>query len=375
MNPFDQPADSHRPAVASTVDLVSRHVTDLALVGPKEPPAWLAALAVPPGWQIGRAQNSPVQPTRTAVHGRDPRLGWHACETINVFCFKGVPPHGVIRFNADCTLRTGGAQDITIHHLQVPAEATMTATRSSGDLTLVDQRRIWAQCSTYIAGDDTEGLLVEHGIFAISGHQTGLHDDITKLSNAIHDALVSTMAAAPEQSVQAAGFPAVGDLSLTEGTEMAIFRVGYFSDFDWGDDVVLVGADRDGMRMFQSAVRSAHVDGAASFEFDAIKHYVVRQNGAADIELGSQTTVWRFDDAKLVEMLNLIEPLVDGHRPGHQYVDDLTLLRKHSSCRSTNIHAVAHSRRFLTGSRCPTRKIRWGQQRGRDSNIASCLLG
>ena len=77
------------------------------------------------------------------------------------------------------------------------------------------------------------------------------------------------------------------------------------------------------MRMFQSAVRSAHDAGAASFAFDAIKHRVVRQDGAADIELGSQNVVWRFDDAKLVEMLNLIEPLVDTEGPGHQYVDDL----------------------------------------------------
>src|ERR1700749_213260 len=105
---------------------------------------------------------------------------------------------------------------------------------------------------------------------------------------------------------------------------MTIFRVGFFPDFLWGDDVVLVGADRDGMRMFQSAVRSAHHDGTASFEFDAIKHQVVRQNGAADIEPGSQTVVWRFDDAKLQELLNLIEPLVDIIKPAHNYFDDLS---------------------------------------------------
>ena len=104
---------------------------------------------------------------------------------------------------------------------------------------------------------------------------------------------------------------------------MAIFRVGFFPDFNWGDDAVLIGADRDGMRMFQSAVRSAHDYGAASFEFDAIKHHVVRQDGAADIELGTQTIVWRFDTAKLVEMLNLIEPLVDIIKPAHNYFDDL----------------------------------------------------
>jgi hypothetical protein len=102
-----------------------------------------------------------------------------------------------------------------------------------------------------------------------------------------------------------------------------IFRVGFFSDFDCGYDAVLVGADRDGMRMFQSAVRSAHDDGAASFEFNAIKHHIVRQDGAADIELGTQTIAWRFDDTKLIEMLNLIEPLVDIAKPAHNYLDDL----------------------------------------------------
>jgi hypothetical protein len=35
----------------------------------------------------------------------DPLAGWDACETINVFRFKGFPPHDIIRFNADCTLR------------------------------------------------------------------------------------------------------------------------------------------------------------------------------------------------------------------------------------------------------------------------------
>jgi hypothetical protein len=104
---------------------------------------------------------------------------------------------------------------------------------------------------------------------------------------------------------------------------MTIFRVGFFPDFLWGDDVVLVGADRDGMRMFQCALRSTHDEGAASFEFDAIKHSVLRQDGAADIELGSQIVVWRFDDAKLAELLNLIEPLVDIIKPAHNYFDDL----------------------------------------------------
>jgi hypothetical protein len=64
-----------------------------------------------------------------------------------------------------------------------------------------------------------------------------------------------------------------------------------------GDPAILVNAYRDGMRLFQSAVRSAHESGEATFEFDAIMHHVVRQEGAADIEVGAQTVVWRFDDA------------------------------------------------------------------------------
>ena len=104
---------------------------------------------------------------------------------------------------------------------------------------------------------------------------------------------------------------------------MATFRVGYFSDFDAGDAVVLIGADRDGMRIFKSAVRSAHDDGAASFDLNETKHRVVRQDGAADIELEPQNVVWRFDDAKLTEMLRLIEPLIDIEKPAHNYLDDL----------------------------------------------------
>jgi hypothetical protein len=102
---------------------------------------------------------------------------------------------------------------------------------------------------------------------------------------------------------------------------MAKLRVQPFEDM--GDPAILLNADQDGIRLFQSAVRSAHEDGEATFEFDGIKHQVVRQDGAADIELGPRTVIWRFDDAKLVEMLDLMVPMVNSNRPGHQYVDDL----------------------------------------------------
>jgi hypothetical protein len=77
------------------------------------------------------------------------------------------------------------------------------------------------------------------------------------------------------------------------------------------------------MRMLYSAVRSAYKDGQAAFKMHGIQHRIVQQDGAADIELGPQTVVWRFNEAKLVEILYLMQPLVDKAGAGHQYIDDL----------------------------------------------------
>ncbi|KZS54414.1 hypothetical protein A4G26_18490 [Mycobacterium kansasii] len=100
---------------------------------------------------------------------------------------------------------------------------------------------------------------------------------------------------------------------------MAVFRVK--ADSYFGDEAILAYADRAGMRMFNSAVISAQKNGQASFEIDGIEHQVIRQKNAADIEQRSRTVVWRLDDAKLVELLDLIEPLIDAEGPGHQYLD------------------------------------------------------
>jgi hypothetical protein len=102
---------------------------------------------------------------------------------------------------------------------------------------------------------------------------------------------------------------------------MAKLRVQPFEDI--GDPAILLNTDQDGIRIFQSAVRSAHENGEARFEFDGIKHQVVREDGAADIELGPKTVVWRFDDAKLLELLDLMVPMVTSNKPGHQYFDEL----------------------------------------------------
>ena len=106
-----------------------------------------------------------------------------------------------------------------------------------------------------------------------------------------------------------------------KGIVMAFFKVQPFEYF--GDPAILVSADREGMGMLQSAVRSAHERGTATFQCAGVSHRVQRQEGAADLQLSPRAVEWRFDDHRLTEILDLIEPLVDGARSGHQYVDDL----------------------------------------------------
>lgn len=100
---------------------------------------------------------------------------------------------------------------------------------------------------------------------------------------------------------------------------MTIFRVK--PDTYFGDEAILACADRAGMRMFQSAVRATQKDGQATFEIEGVRHQIVRQGNGADVEQEPHTIVWRFDDAKLSEILNLIGPLIDTEGAGHQYVD------------------------------------------------------
>ena len=113
---------------------------------------------------------------------------------------------------------------------------------------------------------------------------------------------------------------------------MTRFRIHPFDDM--GVQAILANADQDGLRIFQSAVQSARETGEAVSAFDGITHRIVRQCGSADIELGPRTVVWRFDDAKLAEIFELMIPMVNDSSPGHQYVDDLkspveTLIMSH----------------------------------------------
>jgi hypothetical protein len=173
---------------ASVADAISGYITDLARVPPDELFVWLPELQVAAGWQVGRAENSVVQPTRIAVHGHDLNAGWNACEILNMFTFAGSPPTDTVRLNADCSLRALGADDITVGTLHPSSTTPMAAMRSSGYFNLTEHQRIWAQYSTYIADDDTPGLLVEQSVFVRMERLPTFADDITQLSDALHNA-------------------------------------------------------------------------------------------------------------------------------------------------------------------------------------------
>jgi hypothetical protein len=100
---------------------------------------------------------------------------------------------------------------------------------------------------------------------------------------------------------------------------VAKLRVEPFEDI--GVPAILLNTDLDGIRMFDAAVQQAHDNGEATFEFDGITHHVVREDDAADVEIGPRRVTWRFDDATLAEMLDLMAPMVNNTTPGHQYVD------------------------------------------------------
>ncbi|WP_170092301.1 hypothetical protein [Mycobacteroides abscessus] len=190
------------PSVESVVDAVAPYVTDLNLIPPRETPEWLQHLAVPAGWQIVHLDTGSIQPTRTAVTGPRGDGGWDGCETLSVYRFTGAPPRSVVFENNDCTLRGLGGESLTTHMLTAPAGQKVCAVRSTGYFTAAG-RRMWAQYSTYVVDGRTPGgsWLALHGLFVSADSRAGLRDDVTALSDAVHEefltAVVTVNAEAP----------------------------------------------------------------------------------------------------------------------------------------------------------------------------------
>jgi hypothetical protein len=179
-------------SASSIITVVARYVDDLVQLPPEQLPGWLQRLSVPAGWRIARLEGSGLAPSRIAVCGHRADGRWDGCETISVFGFTGEPPEGIVRENADCTLRDLDASDITTHVPLASLIRGMTAVRSSGYFTVAGQR-LWAQYSTYVAGSAVTGggRLLQHSLFIDAACRTTLAADIAELTNAVSRGFVS----------------------------------------------------------------------------------------------------------------------------------------------------------------------------------------
>ncbi|MBO0885172.1 MAG: hypothetical protein J2P17_33565 [Mycobacterium sp.] len=188
-------AEQRRLAAASSIAAVlARHVDDLVQLRRDQLPEWVQRLSIPAGWRIAQIEGADVAPSRIAVYGPHPDGRWDGCETISVFRFTGISPDGVVRDNADCTLRDLDAEDITTSTPVASMIPGVTAVRCNGYFTAAGQR-VWAQYSIYVVGSAVlgEGRLIQHSLFIESSCRARLTDGIAQLSNAVQRAFIDSI--------------------------------------------------------------------------------------------------------------------------------------------------------------------------------------
>lgn len=102
---------------------------------------------------------------------------------------------------------------------------------------------------------------------------------------------------------------------------MAIIRVDLAPEFMFGDDVVLVAMDSDGVTTFAAALKDAAQQGSSRLELDDVTHEFLIESGQCDVEIDCARVVWRLDRTKADEVIDDLRVLEHNNRPGHQYVD------------------------------------------------------
>jgi len=102
---------------------------------------------------------------------------------------------------------------------------------------------------------------------------------------------------------------------------MTIIRVELAPEFMFGDDVVLLAMDGDGVTAFAAALKDAEKHGSSRLEHGGVTHEFLIESGESDIEFDGHRVVWRIDAAKAGEVIDDLEVLSKSNRPGHQYID------------------------------------------------------
>lgn len=102
---------------------------------------------------------------------------------------------------------------------------------------------------------------------------------------------------------------------------MSIIRVDLAHEFMFGDDVVLLAMDGAGVTTFADALKNAVQQGQSRLTHDGVTHDFFVRTGESVIELDGASVVWKFDPAKVGEVIDNLDSLAGNNRPGHQYVD------------------------------------------------------
>ncbi|WP_090600931.1 hypothetical protein [Mycobacterium lentiflavum] len=89
----------------------------------------------------------------------------------------------------------------------------------------------------------------------------------------------------------------------------------------FGDDAVLLAMDDAGVDDVVTVVRQAAQHGSARLAHGATVHQFVIQAGAAGVEFGEGTVVWRLDPAVAAEIIEMLTEMDENPGKGHHYVD------------------------------------------------------
>jgi hypothetical protein len=104
---------------------------------------------------------------------------------------------------------------------------------------------------------------------------------------------------------------------------MAIIRVKKIPEFYFGDDVVLLAADREGTDAFERAlVQTAKKENVPShLIFEGTNHEFDVSGPEARVELQEKCVIWHLPDQKVSEILDKLASLKIAPYPSHYYVD------------------------------------------------------
>jgi len=86
-------------------------------------------------------------------------------------------------------------------------------------------------------------------------------------------------------------------------------------------DEVLLAMNNAGVDTVLAALTQAAQKGSARLDHGVTIHQFVIEPGAADIEFGDGTVLWRLDSAKAAEIIEFLTEMHDHPSAGHHYVD------------------------------------------------------